>query len=152
MTDESISGVHIRPLRIISDERGAVLHMLRADWPEFDRFGEIYFSEAKPGAVKAWKRHLRVTQRVAVPVGRMRFVIYDDRASSPTHGRVQVLNLGRPDAYSLVVVPPLVWYGFSAVGEELAIIANCPDMPHDPAESENLDLEAAVGRIPYVWR
>src|SRR5687768_10474343 len=36
MADE-IDGVRVRPLRVIEDHRGAVLHMLRSDWPEFDK-------------------------------------------------------------------------------------------------------------------
>ena len=52
-----IDGVVITELRQISDERGSVLHMFRCDSPEFVRFGECYFSELLPGAVKAWKRN-----------------------------------------------------------------------------------------------
>ena len=38
-----INGVVVKPLRRIPDERGFVMHMLRADDPEFEKFGEIYF-------------------------------------------------------------------------------------------------------------
>lgn len=146
-----IVGVQLHPLRVIADARGAVLHMLRADAPDFSGFGEIYFSEVRPGAVKAWKRHRRMTQRFAVPVGRIRLVIHDDREGSPTGGRTQVIELGRPDAYLLAVIPPLLWYGFAAISDQAALMANCADLPHDPMESENIDPAVAVGRIPYVW-
>src|SRR5687767_13047437 len=109
-----IAGVEIHPLRVIADQRGAVMHMLRGDAPHFSGFGEVYFSEVAPRAVKAWKRHQRATQRFAVPVGRMRLVIFDDRAQSATAGTLDVLEIGRPDAYNLVIVPPLLWYGFGA--------------------------------------
>lgn len=148
---DGVSGVRVRPLRIFEDERGAVLHMLRSDSPEFDHFGEIYFSEVRPGVVKAWKRHLRMTQRFAVPAGRMRLVIHDDRQGSATTGATMTIELGRPDAYVLVTVPPLVWYGFAALGDQPALMANCSNLPHDPAEAEQLDPVAAAGRIPYVW-
>ena len=49
-----IEGVRITPLRQIPDERGTVMHMLRADAPHFEGFGEIYFSWVYPGAIKAW--------------------------------------------------------------------------------------------------
>lgn len=147
----AISGVELHPLRVISDARGAVLHMLRADTPDFGGFGEIYFSEVRPGAVKAWKRHKRMTQRFAVPMGRIRLVVYDERDDSPSKGRIQVIELGRPDAYLLAIVPPLLWYGFSAVGDHAALMANCSDLPHDSAESEQVDPAVARGRIPYVW-
>src|SRR5437762_138642 len=60
----AIAGVERHPLRVHQDARGAVLQMLRADSAAFDHFGEIYFSEINPGVVKAWKRHLRSTQRL----------------------------------------------------------------------------------------
>ena len=39
-----IEGVVITPLKQIPDERGNVMHMFRSDDPEFEKFGEIYFS------------------------------------------------------------------------------------------------------------
>ena len=65
-----IDGVILTELLQINDERGAVLHMLRNDAPEFTRFGECYFSEVLPSTIKAWKRHHNQTQNLAVPVGR----------------------------------------------------------------------------------
>ena len=144
-----IAGVTVHSLRVIEDERGALLHMLRADSPLFRRFGEVYFSEVRAATVKAWRRHTQMTQHFAVPVGRVKFVIYDDRAGSPSeHGLVEC-ELGRPDAYQLLVVPPLVWYGFKGLGISPSIVANCSDIPHDPAEIVRLDHR--TGSIPYTW-
>jgi dTDP-4-dehydrorhamnose 3,5-epimerase len=137
----TIEGLSVTPLREIADARGAVLHMLRADAADFKGFGECYFSEVAPGAIKAWKRHRRQTQNLAVPIGRARFVIYDARESSATCGHVDVLELGRPDAYARLRIPPLLYYGFACVSEGTALVVNCPDIPHDPAESDTLRLE-----------
>ena len=83
-----ISGVTVTPLRRIPDERGMVMHMLRADDAQFSRFGEIYFSLVNPAAVKAWRAHRRATANYAVPVGAIRLVLFDDRTTSPTRGRI----------------------------------------------------------------
>jgi dTDP-4-dehydrorhamnose 3,5-epimerase len=144
-----IHGVTITELREIADERGAVLHMLRSDAPDFVTFGECYFSEVVPGAAKAWKRHRVQTQNLAVPVGRLRLVIYDDRESSPTCGNLLILELGRPDAYVRLRIPPGVWYGFACISSAPALIANCVDVPHDPGESESRPLNDPA--IPYSW-
>lgn len=144
-----INGVIITELRQISDKRGAVLHMLRCDAPEFVRFGECYFSEVLPGAIKAWKRHRVQTQNVTVPVGRIRMVIYDDRQGSATRGQLQQLELGRPDAYLRLRIPPGLWYGFTCISATLALLANCADLPHDPADSEVRPANDAG--IPYAW-
>src|SRR5712671_2759364 len=111
----TIEGVIVTELRQIADQRGAVLHMLRSDSVDFTRFGECYFSEVFPGIVKAWKRHRLQTQNFAVPYGRVRVVIYDDRDASPTRGNLQVHELGRPDAYRRLRIPPGLWYGFSCL-------------------------------------
>lgn len=148
-TSTQIDGVIATELRQINDERGAVLHMLRCDAPEFVRFGECYFSEVLPGAIKAWKYHSTQTQHLAVPVGRIRLVIYDDRESSPTRGNLQVLELGRPDAYLRLRIPPGLWYGFSCVSTIPALLANCTDLPHDPAEGDLRPVSHPT--IPYQW-
>jgi dTDP-4-dehydrorhamnose 3,5-epimerase len=142
-----IDGLMLTPLREIADARGAVLHMLRNDAPGFRSFGECYFSEVNPGAIKAWKLHRRQTQNLAVPVGRVRFVFFDPRENGTQ--RVHMLELGRPDAYLRLQIPPLLWYGFKCVSAVPALIANCADLPHDPAESETLalgDLPSAIAR------
>lgn len=144
-----IEGVTITELRQIGDDRGAVLHMLRCDAPEFRRFGECYFSEVLPGGVKAWKRHRVQTQNLAVPVGRIRMVIYDDREGTATRGQVQVLELGRPDAYFRLRIPPGLWYGFACLSATPALLANCADFPHDPAECDLRPINDPG--IPYQW-
>ena len=137
---ECIEGVSIFDLRVISDDRGAVLHMLRSDAADFIGFGECYFSEIKPGAVKAWKLHRKQTQNFAVPVGRIKLVLFDRRLDSRTLGRVQVIELGRPDAYYRIRISPGIWYGFSCISSEPALLVNCADLRHDRLESDNLDF------------
>lgn len=143
-----IDGVTITPLRQISDERGKVMHMLRNDSDIFVSFGEIYFSCIYPGSVKAWHIHKKMTLNYAVPFGNIKFVLYDDRKNSPTKGEVMEMFLGT-DNYCLVTVPRMVWNGFKGLGNEMAIVANCASIPHDPKEIERLD--PADPSIPYSW-
>lgn len=144
-----VDGVIVSPLRVISDERGSVLHMLRSDAPDFTNFGECYFSEILPGMVKGWKKHHLQTQYFSVPVGNIRLVIFDDRSASPSQGNIQIIQMGRPDNYVRVRVPPLVWYSFGCTSNIPALLANCADMPHDPAESEQRPLDSLHNT--YCW-
>jgi len=136
-----IEGVILLPLKQIEDERGAVLHMLRSDSEFFSKFAEVYFSIVNPGAVKAWKRHKEMAQRFAVPVGRVRLVLFDDRKSSKSSGTLEEIVLGRPDRYYLVCIPPLIWYGFQGISKAQALLANCSDILHDAKEAENLPVK-----------
>lgn len=143
-----IDGVQVVPLRRIPDERGTVMHMLRASDPHFTGFGEIYFSTIYPGVVKGWHRHQEMTLRYACVSGRIKLVLYDDRTDSSTRGTLMELFLG-PDDYSLVIVPPQVWNGFKGMSDPLAIVANCASHPHDRSRSERLD--PFDNAIPYKW-
>lgn len=143
-----IEGVVIQELKQIVDTRGRVMHMLRADSPLFTRFGEIYFSVVNPGVVKAWKCHPHTTQHLAVPVGRIRLVLYDDRQNANSYGQLEVMDIGE-DNYVLVRIPPSVWYGFRGMSKTPALIANCIDHPYK--ESQAVRLAWSVGDIPYRW-
>ena len=148
-----IDGAVLQDLQIIDTAGGPVLHMLKAQSPlvpDFSRgFGEIYFSEVLPGAVKAWKRHCRQSQLFAVPRGLLQFVLYDGRSDSASHGCCCQLLLGRPDHYALLRIPPGIWYGFAAKGQDAALICNCADLPHDPTEGERLPADSPL--IPWCW-
>jgi len=143
-----INGVQINPLRQIPDERGKVMHMMKAEDAVFSSFGEIYFSRVYPGAVKAWHLHDRMTINYAVPHGKIKLVLFDDRADSITKGEIQEIFLGE-DNYQLVTIPPFVWNGFKGIGTETALVANCASIPHDPNEITRLDPDDCF--IPYNW-
>ena len=126
-----------------------MLHMVRHGSPLFSGFGEMYFSEVEAGAVKGWKRHSLQTQLFAVPVGRLKVVLFDARSASPTQGVREEVVLGRPEHYRLLRIPPGVWYAFGAHGEGAALVANLADLPHDPTESEKLPLAGPLA--PCHW-
>lgn len=143
-----IDGVVVSPRRVIPDERGKVMHMLKATDPEFEAFGEVYFSAVYPGVVKGWHLHRRMVIHYAVPVGMVKLVLYDDRAASPTRGRVEELYLGQ-DHHCLVKVPVGVWNGFMGLSPEPAVVCNCASIPHDPEEIERADPHGPL--VPYQW-
>ena len=144
-----IDGVVIEKLKIFADERGKVMHMLRCDSPLFIKFGEIYFSVVYSGAIKAWKKHNTMTQSFAVPIGKIKLVMYDGRDGSPTKGRVDEVKIGE-DNYVLIRIPPKVWYGFQAISDVSALIANCADTPYSPNEAESKLFSDTA--IPYTWK
>lgn len=143
-----IEGVQIHPLRRIPDERGMVMHMLRADDPWFSKFGEIYFATVYPGVIKGWHLHKRMTLNYAVIVGMIKLVLYDNREASPTHGELQEIITGESN-YALISIPPGVWNGFKGVGVTPSIVANCATEPHDPEEI--VRMAPFSSEIPYDW-
>lgn len=136
-------------MRIIRDARGAVMHMLRADDPEFVAFGEIYFSCVEPGAIKGWRKHKRMVQNLAVPAGCVQIVMHDDRPGSDTLGEIQQVVVGPAENYVLVSIPPGIWNAFRGLGETTSIVANCATIVHDPAESETRPLNDPP--VVFAW-
>lgn len=143
-----IDGVQVHPLKQIPDERGKIMHMLRSDAGHFRQFGEVYFSCVYPGAIKAWHIHREMTLNYAAISGHIKLVLYDDREGSPTRGELQEVFIGESN-YCLVTIPPMVWNGFKGIGDEMAIVANCSTIPHDPLEIQRLDPFSS--EIPYNW-
>jgi len=139
---EGIEGVVVTPLKILRDGRGQVMHMLREDAPHFRHFGEMYFSGVNSGVTKGWKLHTRSTSNMAVPHGRVLFVLHDCREGSPTFGRFQEVVLGDDgDAYRLLTVPPGVPYRWTCLSPAMALVANCATEAHAPDEGQTLPLE-----------
>jgi dTDP-4-dehydrorhamnose 3,5-epimerase len=152
MTDNTgtsgIEGVTVVPLGRIPDERGTILHMLRSTDEHFIGFGEIYFSTIYRGVVKGWHKHREMTLNYACIFGRIKLVLYDDRATSPTQGVLREIFLG-PENHSLVIIGPEIWTGFKGLNDPFAIVANCCTHPHEPERTTRLDPHE--NDIPYDW-
>jgi dTDP-4-dehydrorhamnose 3,5-epimerase len=143
-----IKDVKITPLKIISDNRGSVMHMLRNDSPIFKSFGEIYFSTINENSIKAWHLHKKSTLNYVCISGKVKLVLFDNRENSDTKGKIEEINLS-PKNYFLVTIPPNIWNGFKGLEKPNSIIANCLDLPHD--EKEMVRIEPFDESINYNW-
>lgn len=143
-----INGVKIIQKKVITDDRGKILHMLRADDSNFKKFGEIYFSYVNPKKIKAWHIHKKMTLNYVAAFGKIKLVLYDDRKNSDTFGEVQEIFLSNEN-HLLVSIPPYIWNGFTSADDNLAVLANCSDIPHDKEEISRLDYNDP--KFPYNW-
>ncbi|HEY6502864.1 MAG TPA: WxcM-like domain-containing protein [Chitinophagaceae bacterium] len=142
--DELITGVQVTPLKHIPGNAGDIFHIMKNDSPGFDGFGEVYISTVKPGSVKGWKRHTRMTLNIVVPLGKIRFVVYDEGSK-----KIQEVILS-PDNYNRLTVPPGLWMAFRCEADQESFLVNFANIVHDPAEAENLAIDNNV--IPYEWK
>ncbi len=143
-----IEGIKISPLKIISDNRGSVMHMLRNDSKVFEKFGEIYFSTIFKEKIKAWHLHKEATLNYACVYGKVKLALFDERKTSKTFGTYQELILS-PDNYFLITIPPNIWNGFKGISEGHSIIANCLNLPHNEKEMVRCDIKDK--RFDYEW-
>ena len=63
-----IDGVMVRKLKLISDDRGWLMEILRRDWDIFDKVGQIYVTTAFPQVVKAWHMHKIQTDHICYAI------------------------------------------------------------------------------------
>jgi len=145
-----IAGVRVKPLRVIPDERGRLMEILRADDELFEKFGQVYMTTAYPGVVKAWHYHKLQTDNIAVLKGMVKLVLYDPRKDSPTRGEVNEFFLGEHNP-QLVQIPKLVLHGFKCIGAEEAIVINCPTEVYRYDTPDEFRLDPFSPEVPYDW-
>ncbi|MFH0776990.1 MAG: dTDP-4-dehydrorhamnose 3,5-epimerase family protein [Candidatus Eisenbacteria bacterium] len=145
-----IDGVKIKTLKVIPDERGFVMEMLRCDDEAFEKFGQVYLSVAYPGVVKGWHYHKLQTDYFTIVRGMMKVVLYDQRKDSPTHGQVNEFFMGEQNPI-LLVIPPYVVHGMKAVGTEPGYLVNCPNLPYNRSCPDEYRIDPHGGEIPYNW-
>lgn len=135
-----IDGVTLHPLRHIPVAKGDIYHALKSTDDGYCGFGEAYFSEIKPGMTKGWKRHNRMTLNLVVVSGSIKFVIYDDRADSPTKGKFQEITLSQDQNYQRLTIAPGLWMAFHGEADGTSLLMDIIPEPHDPTETDNKDL------------
>ena len=147
---DHIDGVWEKPLRVIPDERGRLMEILRSDDDGFVRFGQVYLSVTRPGVVKAWHLHRVQDDNFACLKGMVKLVLYDDREGSPSRGTVKEWFIG-DHHQRLVRVPAGVYHGWKCVSEEEALVLNvCTEVYNYEAPDEQR-AEWNSPDIPYDW-
>lgn len=146
MGPKPIEGVLLTPLKTIVHPQGNVYHGIKNSDPGFAGFGEAYFSSIHYGEVKAWKKHIKMTVNLIVPVGEVKFVVYDDRTNSCTNNCYAEFVLG-PLQYRRLTIKAGIWFGFMGLAQGTNLVLNVASRPHDPAE----DLQIDKNEIPYEW-
>ena len=145
-----IDGVKVRPLKPIHDERGYLMEMIRSDWPEFAKFGQVYITIAYPGVVKGWHYHKVQTDNFIIVKGTAKVVCYDSRQGSKTKGDVNEFFPGERNPM-LIQIPPLVVHGFKAVGGESAYVVNAPTELYRYEKPDEFRIPYDSPEIPYNW-
>jgi len=145
-----IDGVKVKKLRVIPDERGRLMEILRADDPEFVKFGQVYMTTVRPGVVKAWHAHRKQVDSMTVVSGMAKIVLYDGRDGSPTRGEVNEFFVGEHNPI-LVQVPKGVQHGMKGIGEREAIVINTVSEPYDRDAPDECRLHPHDNDIPYDW-
>lgn len=145
-----IKGVKQKKLRVIPDERGRLMEILRSDDQLFLKFGQVYITTAYPGVVKGWHYHKNQVDNFAVLKGMIKLVLYDPREDSPTKGEVNEFFLGEHNP-QLIQIPKLVYHGFKCISDDEAICLNVPTEVYNYENPDEYRVHPHEGGIPYDW-
>jgi|GEM_PF-112355 len=148
--EDMIDGVKTKILKVIPDERGYLMEILRCDEDLLRQFGQVYMTTAYPGVVKGWHYHNKQDDNFAVVKGMIKLVLYDRRTDSPTHAEVNEFFIGvqRP---MLIHIAHGIAHGFKGVGVEEAIIVNTVTEAYDYKNPDAFRIDPHGGEIPYDW-
>ena len=145
-----IQGVKVKKLKVILDERGRLMEMLRNDDELFIKFGQVYLTTAYPGVIKAWHYHKIQTDHFVVVHGMMKIVLYDGRKDSTTFGQIDEYFAGVHNPV-LIQIPPMVMHGFKCISEHEAIVINCPTELYNYESPDEYRIDPRSSEIPYNW-
>ena len=145
-----IEGVKVKKLKVIPDERGRLMEMLRCDDDLFIDFGQTYMTTAYPGVVKGWHYHKKQTDNFVVVKGMMKVVLYDSREESSTYKEVNEFFMGEHNPM-LLQIPTFVFHGFKCVSEMEAICINVPTHPYNYDQPDEFRVAPNSKEIPYDW-
>ncbi|MCA1961172.1 MAG: dTDP-4-dehydrorhamnose 3,5-epimerase family protein [Desulfomonile sp.] len=145
-----IDGVIIHSLKVIPDERGRVMEILRADDEFFPGFGQVYLTTVYPGVVKAWHYHKHQIDCFTCVRGMVKVALYDDREGSPTRGLVNEIYTGDHKP-CLIVIPAGVYHGWKCISQCEAFIINAPSRPYNYIDPDEYRTDPHESGIPYDW-
>lgn len=145
-----IDGVIIKKLKVIPDERGRLMEMLRYDDSLYKKFGQLYMTTVFPEVVKGWHYHKIQIDNFVCVKGMLKIVLYDSRENSPTKGMVNEFFMGIHNPI-LLQIPPLVIHGMKGTGTEEGILINCPTEPYNSDTPDEFRVDPHSNDIPYDW-
>ena len=136
-----LDNIIITKLKSFEAKGGNVLHAIKKTDTGYKKFGEIYFSNINYNSIKAWKKHIKMTMNLIVPIGNVKFVFYSEFNDK---FREEIIGINR---YVRLTIPPNIWFGFKGLDRKKNLIVNISDIVHDRNEINERLLED----ISYSW-
>jgi dTDP-4-dehydrorhamnose 3,5-epimerase len=139
-----IKDVLINKLDVFNTPGGNVMHAMKMTSKGYEGFGEAYFSQIEKNALKAWKRHKEMTLNLIVPVGEIRFILFDDRVAE--NNQFQEIIISKEN-YCRLTIPPMIWMGFQGLSDGISVLLNIANIEHNADEVDKKKIE----EIKFNW-
>ena len=145
-----IYGIKTKQLKVIPDERGRLMEILRQDDSLFLKFGQVYITTTYPGVVKAWHLHEKQVDNIVCFQGMIKLVLYDARKKSPTYKEINQFYIGIHNPL-IVQVPAGIFHGWMCMSIEEALIINISTEIYNYKKPDEKRLDPHQNNISYDW-
>jgi len=151
LIETGIDGVEYHAVKGHFDHRGSLVEIVNLSHP-FWREPVVHCElvTTRPGRIKGWGMHKRSVDRYFVAQGRLRVVLFDGRAESPTFERFAQFHF-IDESPGMLRIPPGVWHASQNWGERDALMLNFPTRPYDYANPDKYRIDPHDGTIPFDW-
>ena len=140
-----MKGFKLTKLKKINLPKGNVLKFIDKKNKNFIKFGEVYFSFVNYKSIKAWKMHKKMTINITVPIGNVRFVLFEMKKNKVS--KIEEIKIGQNN-YRLLTINPKIWYGFIGISKNPSMIVSLTNMLYD----ENEMVRENINFFDYNWR
>lgn len=130
-------------LRVHEDDRGYLFEVIHGSDPFMTQFGQVYMvGDRVQNVVRAYHKHKDLHDWFCIVHGSAKFVLIDDRETSDTYRRTDIL-IGSARTPSLIVVPPGIYHGWMSLEPDTLMCSTAsheynreaPDEVRVPADS-----------------
>jgi len=128
-----IKKIKLVNLKTIKNPKGDILKYLSKDSKYYKKFGEVYFSEIKKNKRKGWNLHKTNSCFIAVPHGKIEFLIQKDKSKI-----VKKIILSKKN-YKLLIIPKSYWFSFKSLSK-ISLIVNSLEKIHQDKETRKKPL------------
>jgi dTDP-4-dehydrorhamnose 3,5-epimerase len=132
-----IAGLKFARLQVLADERGRFVETFRKEWfPE--RSWDIIqtnCSYSRAGVLRGLHYHHRQVDYWSVASGMVRVAVVDLRRSSPSHGAIQLVEIGDENPMGLFI-PIGIAHGFLALSD--AVLTYLVDNYYDGSDEHGV--------------
>jgi len=143
--NELIKGVKIKKLQYNCDDRGRLIEIMKCNWPEFQKFGQVYMTTVYPGIIKAWHKHKIQTDNFVCIKGMAKVVLIDT-----SNEMVNEFFIGEHNP-QLIQIPPNIYHGFTCVGDKECMIINCCTEAYDSNKPDEYRKSIEEFKTLYCW-
>ena len=140
-----MKGFKLTKLKKINLPKGNVLKFIDKKNKNFIKFEKVFFSFVNYKSIKAWKMHKKMTLNIVVPIGNVRFVLFEMKKNKVS--KIEEVKIGQND-YRLLTINPKIWYGFIGISKNPSMIVSLTNMLHD----ENEMVRENINFFDYNWR